>query len=42
MLSESLLFTNFEYCPSSKNGSLKRLILEWLADVTGIEPVTPC
>jgi hypothetical protein len=40
-LSESLLFTNFENCPSSKKGSLKRLILGWLVDVTGIEPVTP-
>jgi hypothetical protein len=42
LLLESLLFPNFENCPSSKKGSLKRLILGWLVDVTGIEPVTPC
>jgi hypothetical protein len=41
LLLESLLFPNFENCPSSKTGSLKRLILGWLVDVTGIEPLTP-
>jgi hypothetical protein len=41
-LLESLLFPNFENCPNSKKGSLKRLILGWLVDVAGIAPATRC
>jgi hypothetical protein len=39
---ESLLFPNFENRPTSKKGSLNRLTLGSLVNVTGIEPVTPC
>jgi hypothetical protein len=41
LLLESLLFPNFEDCPNSKKGFLKRLSFKWLVDVTGIEPAAP-